>query len=45
MEYFKIAIDEDNAKTVYCEYRDLSKGKSSPLKVRSFPIAIERGHR
>jgi hypothetical protein len=40
MEYFKIAIDEDNAKTVYCEYRDLSKGKSSPLKVRSFPLDI-----
>jgi hypothetical protein len=40
MEYFKFHIDEDDAKTVYCEYRDLSKGKSSPLLVRSFPLDI-----
>lgn len=40
MEYFKFHIDEDNAKTVYCNYRDLTKGKSSPLLVRSFPIEL-----
>jgi len=40
MEYFKFHIDEDDAKTVYCEYRDLSKGKSSPLLVRSFPLDL-----
>ena len=40
MEYFKFHIDEDNAKTVFCAYRDLSKGKSSPRLVRSFPLDI-----
>ena len=40
MEYFKFHIDEDDAKLVYCEYRDLSKGKSSPLLVRSFPLEV-----
>jgi hypothetical protein len=40
MKYFKFHIDEDDAKTVYCAYRDLSKGKSSPLLVRSFPIDL-----
>ena len=40
MEYFKFHIDEDDAKTVYCAYRDLSKGKSSPLLTRSFPIEL-----
>lgn len=40
MEYFKFHIDEDDAKTVYCAFRDLSKGKSSPLLVRSFPLDI-----
>jgi len=40
MEYFKFHIDEDDAKTVYCAYRDLSKGKSSPLLVRSFPLDL-----
>jgi len=40
MEYFKFHIDEDDAKTVYCAYRDLSKGKSAPLLTRSFPIEL-----
>jgi len=40
MEYFKFHIDEDGAKTVYAQYRDLSKGKSSPLLVRSFPLDL-----
>ncbi|MDC3305052.1 hypothetical protein OAV13_00870 [bacterium] len=40
MEYYKFHIDEDNAESVYCEYRDLSKGKSSPLITRSYPIDI-----
>ena len=40
MEYFKFHVDEDESKTVYCEYRDLSKGKSSPLITRAYPIDI-----
>jgi hypothetical protein len=40
MEYFKFHIDEDGAKTVYAQYRDLSKGKSAPLLVRSFPLEL-----
>ena len=40
MEYYKFHIDEDDAKTVYCEYRELSKGKSAPLITRSYPIDI-----
>jgi len=40
MEYFKFHIDEDGAKTVYAQYRDLAKGKSSPLLVRSFPLDL-----
>jgi hypothetical protein len=40
LEYYKFHIDEDNAESVYCEYRDLSKGKSSPLITRSYPIDI-----
>jgi len=40
MEYYKFHIDENDAKTVYCEYRELSKGKSSPLITRSYPIDI-----
>src|SRR5210317_124150 len=40
MEYFKFHIDEDGTETVYCQYRDLSKGKSSPLLTRSFPLNI-----
>ena len=40
MEYYKFHIDEDNAKTVYCVYRDLTKGKSAPRLIRSFPLDI-----
>jgi hypothetical protein len=40
MEYYKFHIDEDDAKLVYCEYRDLSKGKSAPLLIRSFPLEV-----
>jgi len=40
MEYYKFHIDEDDANTVYCVYRDLSKGKSSPQLIRSFPLDI-----
>jgi len=40
MEYIKFHIDEDDARTVYCVYRDLSQGKSSPKLVRSFPLDI-----
>lgn len=40
MEYFKFHIDEDDTGLVYCAYRDLSKGKKSPLLVRSLPLDI-----
>ena len=40
MEYYKFHIDEDDARTVYCVYRDLSKGKTAPRLVRSFPLDI-----
>ncbi len=40
MEYFKFNIDEDGAQMVYCEYRDLSKGKKAPLITRAFPLDI-----
>jgi hypothetical protein len=40
MEYYKFHIDEDDAKTVYCQYRDLTKGKSAPRLIRSFPLDI-----
>ena len=40
MDYYKFHIDEDDAKNVYCIYRDLSKGKSSPQLIRSFPLNL-----
>ncbi len=40
MDYYKFHIDEDDAKNVYCIYRDLSKGKSSPQLIRSFPLDL-----
>ena len=40
MDYYKFHIDEDDAKNVYCIYRDLSKGKASPQLIRSFPLDL-----